>query len=78
MAEPTKNELKKLAKKEQKAAKKQAAKQGSKQASSFTTTAGEPGGPASMKKGLAPLPAAPKVLLFQGARDDPATLKLVL
>jgi len=77
---PSKNELKKLAKKAEKAAKKAAAKGGAggdaapaegKPAAGDATTATAPA-PAPIV-----LPSAPKVLLFQGARDDPATLKVV-
>ena len=91
--EPSKNELKKLAKKAEKAAKKQAV------AGAAATTPGQTGKTTSGQNNNTgntttssatttttttaptPIPTAspspPKVLLFQGAQDDSATLKVV-
>ena len=83
---PSKNELKKLAKKAEKAAKKAAIKGGAggggapAQESSKDKTNGKPAtssSPANAATTEILLPKAPKVLLYQGARDDPATLKVV-
>jgi hypothetical protein len=93
--EPSKNELKKLAKKAEKAAKKQVVAV----AGAAATTAGQTGKTASGQNNHTgntttssatttttttaptPIPTAspspPKVLLFQGAQDDSATLKVV-
>lgn len=74
---PSKNELKKMAKKAEKAAKKAAAKAGgaaapaAQEAKDNRPAAGKPA-PATVA-----LPSAPKVLLYQGSQDDPATLKVV-
>jgi hypothetical protein len=86
--EPSKNELKKLAKKAEKAAKKQAA------AGAAANTPGQTGKTSSGQNNstgntttssatttttttTTALPSPPKVLLFQGAEDDSATLKVV-
>jgi hypothetical protein len=79
--EPSKNELKKLAKKAEKAAKKQA----SREQEDGTNHAGDGNKPVSGGRKVAPPAVAskpsilptPKVSLFQGALDDPATVKAV-
>ena len=81
---PSKNELKKMAKKAEKAAKKAALKGGagggatpaqnsSKDAANGKTATSSP--PATTP--TTQLPPKPKVLLYQGAREDAATLKVV-
>ena len=75
---PSKNELKKMAKKAEKAAKKAAAKGGAAPAQNSSKDKPAGGKPAaSTSPAPIQLPRAPKVLLYQGARDDPATLKVV-
>lgn len=78
MAEgPSKNELKKLAKKAEKAAKKAANKLtgGGGETNKEAPAAGKPATAAAQV--VAPLTKAPKVLLYQGGKDDLATLKVV-
>ena len=86
---PSKSELKKLAKKAEKAAKKEAAKlaaggggggaptdgSSSKNDGKSAAAGGATAAPASAP--TIALPTGPKILLYQGARDDPATLKVV-
>lgn len=87
MSEPqaglSKNEQKKLAKKAEKAAKKAAMKGGggapaqdNAKAGSKPSTAAPANAPAATIP-TTQLPKAPKVLLYNGAKDDPATLKVV-
>eukprot|EP00934_Nitzschia_sp_Nitz4_P005103 Nitzschia sp. Nitz4//scaffold16_size188269//40310//42757//NITZ4_001779-RA/size188269-processed-gene-0.6-mRNA-1//1//CDS//3329538481//5093//frame0 len=70
---PSKGELKKQAKKAEKAAKKEAAKQGAAPAANAKAAASAP----SFATITTPAPPAPKLLLFNGAENDPATLKAV-
>jgi len=77
---PSKNELKKMAKKAEKAAKKAAAKAGG----AAPATAAPAASPAAAATAAAApaaapvvLPKPPKVMLYQGSKDDPATLKVV-
>uniref|UniRef100_A0A7S4AKI1 arginine--tRNA ligase n=1 Tax=Pseudo-nitzschia australis TaxID=44445 RepID=A0A7S4AKI1_9STRA len=72
---PSKGELKKLAKKAEKAAKKEAAKAAGGAAPAAAGGA-KPAAAASAAPVAKSIPA-PKVLLYQGAKDDAATLKLV-
>ena len=75
---PSKNELKKMAKKAEKAAKKAAAKAGG--AAPAQQQGAKPAAAAAAPTAAAAvaLPSPPKVLLYQGAKDDSATLKVVL
>jgi len=72
---PSKNELKKLAKQAEKAAKKQAHKENTAQGAGGAAKSG--GAKPAASAPTVSLPPPPKVLLFQGAQDDPATLKAV-
>lgn len=75
---PSKNELKKMAKKAEKAAKKAATKAGGAAPAQDDKKAdGIPATASSATTTPIQLPSAPKILLYQGAKDDPATLKLV-
>jgi hypothetical protein len=78
---PSKNELKKLAKKAEKAAKKQGGGGNNNQNADPVGGGDKPAVEASAPEPAvaAPLPPStpPRVLLFQAAKDDPATLKAV-
>ena len=83
---PSKNELKKMAKKAEKAAKKAAMKAAAgggpapAESTSDAKSSGKAANSMPVTKKVTPIPlntAPPKVLLYQGARDDPATLKAV-